>query len=146
MKFLILTILILFTQLPNPGNCSHLQCFVLGECTNSQDVDIVSSKDEFQCLDICHQNANCTWFSFLPDSQVCHLLSNCESIEDTFCKNCVSGERQCDNPAPICFVLGIINLFNYEIFPASVCLSFSFFSLSQRDKERERQELTNSFK
>jgi hypothetical protein len=37
-------------------------------------------------------------------------LSSCASIEDTFCTKCVSGERQCDNPAPICFVQGIIEL------------------------------------
>jgi hypothetical protein len=34
------------------------------------------------------------------------LLSSCESIEDTFCTNCISGQSECENPVPICFVQG----------------------------------------
>ena len=97
---------IFFIGLLNLGNCNDLQCFISGECTYSQGLDILPSKDEFQCLDNCHQNANCTWFSFFPDSLACHLMSNCQSIADTFCPHCISGQRECDNPAPTCFVNG----------------------------------------
>ena len=108
MKLTLFTILFLLTDLPNLGNCNDLQCFISGECTNSQGLDILPSRDEFQCLESCQQNANCTWFSFYPNSNLCQLFSICGSTEDTFCPNCISGQRGCDNPVPICFVQGNI--------------------------------------
>ena len=110
MKFLLFSIVFLFVGIPNMGDCNDLQCFISGECTNSQDVDTLPSNDEFQCLESCQKIANCTWFSFFPDSSVCHLMSSCGNIEDTFCPNCVSGQKECDNPTPVCFVKG--NFYN----------------------------------
>jgi hypothetical protein len=106
MKFFFFSIFFFFIWLLNLGNCINLKCFVSGECTNSQELEIIPSKDEFECLESCHQNINCTWFTFFPDSGVCHLLSSCGSIEETFCPNCISGQKECDNTVPICFVQG----------------------------------------
>jgi hypothetical protein len=130
-----------FIGLPNLGNCYDLQCFISGECTFSQGLDILSSKDEFQCLDNCHQNANCTWFSFFPDSLGCHLMSNCQSIVDDFCPNCISGQRECDNPAPICFVNGLLLFFQ-------CCLvlqqrkPLNVITLEQRETDNINQMMT----
>jgi hypothetical protein len=112
MKFLFSVLLLLASGLPNPGNCNDLQCFTSGECTNSQELEILLSEDEFECLDSCQQNTNCTWFSFFPNSNVCHLLSSCGRVEDTFCPNCISGQKECDNPVPVCFAPGNVFLDN----------------------------------
>ena len=123
----------LFVGLPNPGDCKDLQCFISGECTNSQHLDVLTSEDEFQCLESCQNTANCTWFSFFPNSQGCHLMSSCGSIDDTFCPNCISGQRECEKPAPICFVKGNYNLiyvwqpFSFWLIP---CLYIICFCLS----------------
>ena len=108
MKFLICTVLFLFVALPNLGNCADLQCFISGECTNSDIIDIVPSNDEFECLENCQNNANCTWFTFYPDARGCLLVANCGDVEDTFCSNCVSGEKECEIPKPVCSVQGIL--------------------------------------
>jgi hypothetical protein len=92
-----------------PGKRNDLQCFISGECSNGQELDNLSSKNEFQCLESCQQTANCTWFSFHPDSSTCNLLSSCKTIEDATCLNCISGERECDNPKSVSFVPGIVN-------------------------------------
>ncbi len=92
-----------------PGKRNDLQCFISGECSNGQELNILPSKDELQCLESCQQTANCTWFSFYPDSSTCNLLSSCATIEDTNCSNCISGERECDNPKSVFFVPGIVN-------------------------------------
>jgi hypothetical protein len=69
-------------------------------------LDILPSKDEFQCLESCQENSNCTWFSFFPDSNFCQTFSSCKNIDETSCPNCISGQRECENPVPICFVQG----------------------------------------
>ena len=105
MNFFLLLNSFLFAGFLNSGNCNKLQCFIPGECTNSQEINILPSLDEFQCLEICQQDANCTWFSFFPDSNFCQMFSSCGSIEDTFCSNCISGQRECESTAPICFMV-----------------------------------------
>ena len=32
------------------------------------------AEDEFQCLEFCQANPNCTWFSFYPGQQHCQIL------------------------------------------------------------------------
>ncbi len=108
MKSLLFSILFIFFAISNPGNCTDLQCFVSGECTNGSKITILHSKNEIQCLRSCQQNDNCTWFTFFRDSNFCHLLSSCESTKDTVCPNCISGQRECENPTPICFVQGYV--------------------------------------
>jgi hypothetical protein len=123
-----------FIWIPNPGNCNDLQCFIPGECTNSQGLDILPSVDEFQCLESCQENTNCTWFSFFPDSNFCQTFSSCKNVDETLCPNCISGQRECENLAPTCFVQGNIYLDHLNIFLTawhSNCQFFnSAFSLS----------------
>ena len=83
------------------------QCFVPGECIFSQHIDILASKDEFQCLELCQNNVNCTWFTFYPDdSASCQLFATCGSISDTLCPQCITGQKECSSPEPVCWVQG----------------------------------------
>ncbi len=61
---------------------------------------------QFECLDICKSNSNCTWFTYFPHSDFCNLFANCTAIEDEFCSDCISGEQACLPPEPICWVIG----------------------------------------
>jgi len=106
----------------NPGNHTDLQCFIYGECNFSQGLDIFPSRDEFQCLKCCQQNASCTWFSFYPDTNLCQTFLSCGSIENTLCQNCISGQRECENPAPICFAQGNLFWILFLILHSSVTL------------------------
>ena len=83
------------------------QCFVPGECIFSQQIDIVASKDEFQCLELCQNNANCTWFTFYPDnSGSCQLFASCGAISDTLCPLCITGQNECSLTKPVCWIQG----------------------------------------
>ena len=85
----------------------NYQCFVPGECIFSQHINIVVSKDEVQCLQLCKNNLNCTWFTFYPDDfGSCQLFSNCESIDDSQCPLCITGQEECSIPEPVCWVQG----------------------------------------
>jgi hypothetical protein len=71
----------------------------------------------------------------------CHLMSNCQSIVDTFCPHCISGQRECDNPAPICFVNGLLLFFQ-------CCLvlqqwkPLNVITLEQRETDNINQMMT----
>ncbi len=113
MKFLLSALVLLFIGLPNPGSCNDLQCFAPGECISSQEINIVPSQDEFQCNQECKESSKCAWYTFFPDSNACHLLSSCGSIEDTYCQNCISGQKECDIPKPVCFAQGNIDVITF---------------------------------
>ena len=83
-----------------------LKCFVQGECTLSENIEIVSADDELKCLDRCQTKFNCTWFTFYPNSETCQLFSNCKNIEESFCPLCISGQKDC--PDPICGKQGML--------------------------------------
>ena len=83
------------------------QCFVPGECMFSQHIEIVVSKDEFQCLESCQNNVNCTWFTFYPDDYgTCQLFASCGKIDDTLCPLCKTGQKECTIPEPVCWIQG----------------------------------------
>ena len=83
-----------------------LKCFVSGQCTNTENLDILSVDDEFKCLDECHNLSKCTWFTFNPESKSCVLFSNCVKIDESSCPLCLSGQREC--PDPVCWVQGML--------------------------------------
>jgi len=83
------------------------QCFVSGEYINSQFIDITISQNENQCLSVCKENSNCSCFTYLPSSASCIIFYTCGEIDATNCSECISGERECTVPEPICFVQGV---------------------------------------
>ena len=95
----------------------ELKCFVSGECTFSQHLELFTSKDEFECLGSCKTNSNCTWFTYYPASSSCQLFSNCKNVDDAFCTDCQSGQKECQVPEPVCWVQGIyLKKITYQYF------------------------------
>ena len=66
-------------------NChiEETQCFVAGECTNSGHVTYEEASDENECLQICKTNQNCLWFTFFPESKVCHILTRYNKMNES---------------------------------------------------------------
>ena len=85
---------------------NDFQCFITGECQNDQHLDIKYSHDEYDCLEICKNNPLCTWFTFYPASETCHLSVGCGSVDATQCPLCVSGQTECSPPEPDCQMVG----------------------------------------
>ena len=104
--FLSFSILVQVCQGKAEHKSEDYQCFVAGECTFGQQVDVLESADELQCLTICQATANCTWFTFFPNSESCELFSSCGTVDDTLCPECISGQKECSIPEPTCWVQG----------------------------------------
>ena len=45
---------------------------------------------------MCRANAKCRWFTFVGQNSACILFKDCSAVDQT-CKNCVSGERECQD-------------------------------------------------
>ena len=82
------------------------QCFVQGECTNSDLLEIVGTANQYKCLKECQANQRCSWFTFDQDTGGCRLLMNCILLDNTSCPQCVSGETTCSVPFPFCWFQG----------------------------------------
>ena len=109
-KMALKQMLILFTFLIKlivvKSHKGDLQCFLPGECTNSTLLSFQTTTDQYECLDICKSQANCTWFTFKLETKVCLLFETCGNVDATLCPQCVSGQRECSPPEPICWVQG----------------------------------------
>ena len=84
---------------------SSQDCFVPGECTQSSLISIKETDNVAICLDFCKDNEDCNWFTFVPYASVCELLADCGELDDTNCKDCISGQRECE--APKCDIPGL---------------------------------------
>ena len=82
------------------------QCFVPGECINSNLLEIVGATDQYKCLKECQADTRCTWFTYDQELGGCRLLSNCLLLDDTNCPQCISGESACTVPFPFCWFQG----------------------------------------
>ncbi|TRY71778.1 hypothetical protein TCAL_14862 [Tigriopus californicus] len=73
-----------------------LQCFVPGECLDSQILGATPTNSSRECWRHCQSVTGCTWFTFYKDSQVCTPLSGCLRLSNEKCQeNCISGEEEC---------------------------------------------------
>ncbi|XP_059085062.1 uncharacterized protein LOC131882047 isoform X2 [Tigriopus californicus] len=73
-----------------------IQCFVPGECLDSQILDARPTNTSRSCLSLCQGLAGCEWFTWYTDSKVCTSLSGCLSLTEEKCgSNCISGEQEC---------------------------------------------------
>ncbi|TRY72001.1 hypothetical protein TCAL_09539 [Tigriopus californicus] len=73
-----------------------LQCFVPGECLDSQILGATPTNSSRECWRHCQSVTGCTWFTFYKDSQVCTSLSGCLRLSNEKCQdNCLSGEEEC---------------------------------------------------
>ncbi len=50
------------------------------------------------CLNLCKNDGDCSWFSFDPQRNVCFLFKDCPSLDEA-CQDCVSGEKGCSPDA-----------------------------------------------
>ncbi|TRY62022.1 hypothetical protein TCAL_17176 [Tigriopus californicus] len=80
----------------------QLECFVEGACVNSNLVGEQSTTSAGDCADTCNQDANCAWFTYYEDFQVCTLLDGCKDREPM--ENTISGMKGCETR---CSVPGI---------------------------------------
>ncbi|TRY79456.1 hypothetical protein TCAL_09787 [Tigriopus californicus] len=73
-----------------------IQCFVPGECLDSQILDARPTDTSRACLNLCQNLTGCEWFTWYTDSKVCTSLSGCLSLTEEKCgSNCISGEQEC---------------------------------------------------
>ena len=57
----------------------------------------------FRCHNQCYNTPGCNWYTSYGEGAICNLYATCDSIDDTFCSTCVTGEVSC----PICGLEGI---------------------------------------
>ena len=81
------------------------QCFVPGECTESDLVTALPAVDLNNCLEMCKNTPECAWFTFVSYANFCELFTNCEELAIDNCADCISGEKDCE--APKCDVIGL---------------------------------------
>ncbi len=67
-------------------------CFESGQCIESFQLDAEFSSDEYDCLDLCTSNEQCSWFTHLPKLNLCQMLSNCSAIDADRCPDCLTGK------------------------------------------------------
>ncbi|TRY80100.1 hypothetical protein TCAL_01997 [Tigriopus californicus] len=78
------------------SNSPGIQCFVPGECLDSQILDARPTNTSRECLTQCQSLTGCEWFTWYTDSTVCTSLSGCLSLTQDKCgSNCISGEQEC---------------------------------------------------
>ena len=97
---------------------NRTQCFVEGECIESQQVGLSIQVDEEECLKFCQvstvnmkkdivvrniqclqfqDDPDCTWFTYYVDNMVCEGLAECTKLVDN--SAFVSGESDCPDLA-----------------------------------------------
>ena len=106
LTFFTLTLLLLIGKCQSIATNRDLQCFLPGECTNGTLLTAQASTNEYECLDLCKSQPNCTWFTFNPESNACLLYENCDSMDEALCSVCLSGQMECSAPEPTCWVQG----------------------------------------
>ncbi len=78
-----------------------LQCWVQGSCQGIL-VDDTASDSGNDCLEICQDTENCSWFTYDSVEGDCILLEDCQQL-DTTCVTCSSGQRSCSDQGMIAF-------------------------------------------
>ena len=82
------------------------QCYVEGECLDSQLVNLTLQDNYNDCLNDCKDNMDCQWFTFEGSGNSCLLFSDCKTLSNVKCQNCYSGQRTCQ-PQLECDLNGI---------------------------------------
>ena len=78
-----------------PREAHSQQCYVPGECIG-QLVGSFQSYDRYECLSVCSNVRDCTWFSSNGENGFCGLFETCEEVSTENCSQCVSGEYNCE--------------------------------------------------
>lgn len=85
---------------------SELPCAQTGECLGAEFIREISATTVEECADLCREESLCRNFNYYMSEQQCFLLANnCDSISDSFCSDCLTGNRNCDLPA--CWLRGV---------------------------------------
>ena len=75
--------------------CSPYSCSIPGLC-HGIIIDDRIVRNEAYCLELCQQESQCYWYSYIPKDNLCLLLKDCPEI-DSSCSSCVSGQQGCQN-------------------------------------------------
>eukprot|EP00095_Tigriopus_kingsejongensis_P006519 maker-scaffold172_size289735-snap-gene-1.29 protein:Tk06519 transcript:maker-scaffold172_size289735-snap-gene-1.29-mRNA-1 annotation:"pan domain-containing protein" len=75
-------------RVQSPG----IQCFVPGECLDSQILDTVITNSSRTCLSHCQKIQGCEWFTFYADSKICTSLSGCLDLSPKKCPECLDSQ------------------------------------------------------
>ena len=74
---------------------SAQQCYVPGICIG-QLLGAFEAYDRYQCLSVCSNFRDCTWFSSNEEDGFCGLYKTCDEVSTEDCPQCVSGEYTCE--------------------------------------------------
>ncbi len=73
-----------------------IECFADGECTQSLFIGQWPAADAQECLEICRDEDECTFFTYYgQDDDICMGLANCVVLDDKTCTDCYSGNSTC---------------------------------------------------
>ena len=73
-------------------DCPEFTCSRSESCEGTV-VSADPANNANSCLRLCQANQQCSWFTFLPDSNVCVQLQDCPNFLP--CSSCVSGQQEC---------------------------------------------------
>jgi hypothetical protein len=76
-------------------DCDPIQpkCDVVGQCLGI--VDLISQvESKNACLKRCQDSANCTWYTFESQTNLCEEFYTCPLLDEN-CSTCISGESEC---------------------------------------------------
>ena len=88
-----LKLVLIFTSVFKSGFA--LECYLNGECTDSNYVGAQRALDMNQCISICQDTSKCNWSTFVPDLEDCIMFSDCNTLTSDNCKECKTNEKGC---------------------------------------------------
>ena len=74
---------------------NSLQCYLNGECTDSNYVGASVASNMNQCISICQNTSKCIWSTFVPDLEDCIMFSDCNTLSSNNCHECKTNEKAC---------------------------------------------------
>ena len=81
-------------------------CFRKGECKQSFPIVGKVVENQYYCRQECQSNPECNWFTFYKKASYCQLFKNCDTLDEQFCADCLTGEKDCMPPEIKCWLTG----------------------------------------
>ena len=81
-------------------------CFQVGKCLESYHIAGKVASDEYECLEFCKIESECSWFTFFIADNFCELLKTCTTLDAELCPDCLTGQAECTPDAPACWIQG----------------------------------------
>lgn len=91
-----ISLIIILTYFVDSSLCSEIGCFVDGECLDSISIGLTQQNTPNECLESCQETKTCHQFTFYADTSMCILFTDCVTLSDANCADCVSGDVTCE--------------------------------------------------